>query len=135
MRRFSIDLREVRAAIAIFVGAMLTFALLSGAAGWPNAKSGWPLTVGVALAFALLRATGPALDYLQQVGAKVETRFLKLDFAGVARVAGAHGQPWVLSDDLIRESPSIPDSTLPELERSVDNFVNQAEIVDRRSPR
>jgi hypothetical protein len=129
MRPFSIDWREVLAAIAIFVVAMLTFALLSGAAGWPNATSGWPLAVGVALALALLRATGPALDYLQQVGAKVETPFLKLDFAGVARVAGAPGQPWVLSDDLIRKSPSIPDSALPELERSVENFVNQAEIV------
>jgi hypothetical protein len=129
MRPFSIDWREVLAAIAIFVAAVLTFALLSGAAGWPNATSGWPLAVGVALALALLRATGPALDYLQQVGAKVETPFLKLDFAGVARVAGAPGQPWVLSDDLIRKSPSIPDSALPELERSVENFVNQAEIV------
>jgi len=99
MRPFSIDWRGVLAAIAIFVVAMLTFALLSGAAGWPNATSGWPLAVGVALALALLRATGPALDYLQQVGAKVETPFLKLDFAGVARVAGAPGQPGYYPDD------------------------------------
>jgi hypothetical protein len=34
-----------------------------------------------------------------------------------------------LSDDLIRKSPSVPDSALPELERSVQNFPSQAEIV------
>ena len=129
MRSLSIEWHEMVVAIAIFVATMLAFALLSSAAGWPNATSGWPVAVGVALVLAFLRVLGPVLDYLREAGAKLETPLVKLDFAGAARVVSASGRPWVLSDDLIRKSPSVPDSTLPELERSVQDFANQADIV------
>jgi hypothetical protein len=118
MRPLSIEWHELMVTAAIFVATMLAFASLSSTAGWPNAANGWPLAVGVALVLALLRVIGPVLD-LRQAGAKLETPFIKLDFAGTARVVGATGQPWILSDDLIRKSPSVPDSALPELERSV----------------
>ena len=129
MRSLSIKWHELVVAAAIFVAIMLAFAFLSSAAGWPNAANGWPLAAGVALVLALLRVIGPVLDYLRQAGAKLETPFIKLDFAGAARVVGETGQPWILSDDLIRKSPSVPDSALPELERSVQDFANQSEIV------
>jgi hypothetical protein len=129
MRPLSIEWQEVIVAVGIFILAMLAFAFLSSVAGWPNATSGWPVAVGVALILALLRSIGPLIDLLRQSGAKLETPFLKLDLAGAAQVSVIPGQPWVLSDDLIRRSPSIPDSSLGELERSVQNFASQPEIV------
>jgi hypothetical protein len=129
MRPLSIEWRELMTAAAIFVAAMLVFAFISNVAGWPNATSGWPIAVGVALVLALLRVAGPVLEYLRQAGAKLETPFIKLDFAGTVQVAATTGQAWVLSDDMIRKSPSVPESALPELERSVQSFANQAEIV------
>lgn len=129
MRPFSIEWHELMVAAAIFLASMLAFAFLSSAAGWPNATSGWPVAVGVSLVLAFLRIIGPILDYLRQAGAKLDTPLIKLDFAGAAQVVVATSQSWVLSDDLIRKSPSVPDSTLPELERGVQNFPSQAEIV------
>jgi hypothetical protein len=129
MRPFSMEWQEAIVAAAIFVVAMLVFALLSSAVGWPNATSGWPIAVGVSLVLALLRAIGPVIDYLRQAGAKLETPFLKLDLAGAARVTVIAQQPWVFSDDLVRKSSSLPESGLGELERSAQNFAGQPEIV------
>jgi hypothetical protein len=129
MRPFSVEWHELMVTAAIFVAAMLAFALLSSVAGWPNAASGWPVAVGVSLVLALLRIIGPVLDYLRQTGAKLETPFLKLDLAGAARATVTVQQPWVLSDGLIRKSSSVPESGIGELERSAQNFAGQPEIV------
>lgn len=130
MRPFTVEWHELMAAAAIFVVAILAFAFLSAAVGWPNAASGWPIAVGVSLVLALLRIVGPALDYLQQTGvAKLETPFLKLDFAGAARATVIVQQPWVLSDGATRKSSTVPESGIGELERSAQNFAGQPEIV------
>jgi hypothetical protein len=129
MHPFSVDWRQVIVAVAIFVAAMLGFAFLSSASGWPNAINGWPIAVGVALVLALLRVIGPALDYLRQAGAKLETPFLKLDLAGAARATVIAQQPWVLFDDLVRRTSTVPESGIGELERSAQNFAGQPEIV------
>jgi hypothetical protein len=129
MRPLSIEWRDLLLAAAIFVAIILVFAFLSSAAGWPNATSGWPIAIGIALVLALLRVIGPVLDYLRQTGAKLETPFLKLDWAGAARATVITQQPWVLSDDLIRRSSSVPDSAIGELERSAQSFSGQPEIV------
>jgi hypothetical protein len=129
MTPFSLEWREVLAAAGVFGLTPLAFALLAGIAGWPNSASGWPLAVGVALSLALLRVIGPLLDFLRRAGAKVETPFgLKLDFAGVARMT-VNPQPWILSDTLVRKGTNISESTVGDLESSVQEFADQPEIV------
>jgi len=115
-------------ATAIFVATLLVFAFLSSAAGWPNPTSGWTIAVGVALGLALLRVIGPLLDYLREAGGKFETPFLKLDFAGAARATVISGQPWLLSDDLIRKSPSVPESGMVNWSE-----VHKVSLVNQRS--
>jgi hypothetical protein len=126
MGGLEISRREAGVGVAVFVALMLGFAALGALVGWPNAASGWPLAVVVALIVAGLPLGARVLSYLQASRASVALPGgFKLDWGQALARPGPAGLP----DNLVAPGVSLADSSQQELDRVADAAAAEPVIV------
>ena len=127
MRPFAIEWRDVGIALAVFVGVIAVFAILSQLTGWPHKDSGWPTVVILALVLAFLPAAARTLDFFAQSRATIEAPFgVKINFAA-AVVSEARAM--VLPDNILQQGQSLNESSLEELDRATREATAQSVVV------
>jgi len=129
MNGLGFDWHQAARASLLLVLVLLGFGILGAAAGWPNAQSGWPLAIAVAIGAALLPFAGAILDMLRDSRAKLETPWLKLDFAGAAEAATQRGEALSLPANLLRPGAAYADSGSTELEAAAERAKGDPDAV------
>jgi hypothetical protein len=110
--------------VLIFVGLIISFAVLSSLTGWPD-KQGWSTAVILSAVVATFPFWRPLLEFLRDSGAVVEVAGVKIDFSKSVEQGSR------IQRDNLQDQPGVPvnDTTAASIAEAAKAASSAAFIV------